>query len=211
MKGDIGMVRKIHRISAMIIGAYVLVHLANHLFAMGGIASHQAFMDGYRHVYRQRAVEALLMASLSFQVCSGLLLVVRGWGERHGFYERLQAISGAYLALFILVHVGAVLYGRTVLGLNTDFFYAAASLGSPARRAFFMPYYFLGISAFFAHAACAIHCLCRKRIGTPASDRIGYAITGTGCLLAGLIVAVFSGAFYRIDIPPAYQATFSLK
>jgi succinate dehydrogenase/fumarate reductase cytochrome b subunit len=51
-----------HRISAMVNGAYVLIHLLNHLMALNGIASHQAFMDGYRHVYRQRAV---LLSGLS--------------------------------------------------------------------------------------------------------------------------------------------------
>jgi succinate dehydrogenase/fumarate reductase cytochrome b subunit len=53
------MLHKLHRISAMVIGAYVLVHLLNHLMALNGITSHQAFMDGYRHVYRQMAARGI--------------------------------------------------------------------------------------------------------------------------------------------------------
>jgi hypothetical protein len=37
------MLHKLRRISAMVIGAYVLVHLLNHLMALRGIASHLAF------------------------------------------------------------------------------------------------------------------------------------------------------------------------
>lgn len=202
------MLHKLHRISAMVIGAYVLVHLVNHLMALDGIASHQAFMDGYRQVYRQWALEALLLACLAYQVCSGLFFVIRRWGERRGFLEPLQAVSGAYLAFFMLVHVGAVLYGRTALGLDTNFFYAAAGLRIAPMQVFFVPYYFLGISAFVAHLVCAFHYLSRNRLAAPARNAIGAAIGGAGLLVAGLVVATFSGAFYSVDIPPLYQATF---
>lgn len=202
------MLHKMHRVSAMLIGAYVLIHLLNHVIALNGIASHQAFMAGFRHVYRQQAIEALLLTCLAFQVCSGLFFVARRWGQRAGIFDVLQAASGAYLAFFMLVHVFAVLYGRAALGLDTDFFYAAAGLRIAPMQAFFMPYYFLGVSAFVAHIACAFHYLSRDRLAAPARNAIGYTIGAAGLLLAGLIVATFSGAFYSVEIPLAYQATF---
>jgi len=70
-------------------------------------------------------------------------------------FERLQAWSGAYLALFLLVHVVSVLSGRAMLDLDTNFWLAA------------------------------------------------------GVMLAALVAAAFSGAFYAVDLPAAYRATFA--
>jgi hypothetical protein len=71
-----------------------------------------------------------------------------------------------------------------------------------------LPYYFLDISGFVAHLACAFHYLSREHLAAPARNAIGYAIGAAGLLLAGLIVATFSGAFYSVDIPLQYQATY---
>lgn len=202
------MLHRLHRLSAMVIGAYVLVHLMNHLAALGGISLHQAFMDGYRQVYRQPLLEGLLFACLAFQVASGCYFVVRRWGSRHGFFERLQATSGLYLSFFIIVHVAAVLYGRNVLGLDTNFFYAAAGLRIAPFQAFFIPYYFLGVVAFAAHAACAFRYLGRERMSSAARDTLGYGVLIAGALVAAIVVATFSGAVYDFDIPAKYQATF---
>ena len=65
-------------------------------------------------------------------------------------FERLQAWPGAYLALFLLVHVVSVLSGRAMLDLDTNFWFAA-----------------------------------------------------------GVMLAAFSGAFYAVDLPAAYRATFA--
>jgi hypothetical protein len=64
------------------------------------------------------------------------------------------------------------------------------------------PYYAFGIFAFFAHAACAI----RACVPAPAGDRIAKALVGSGALAAPAIVAIFMGAFYEIELPPAYRA-----
>src|SRR4051812_19335610 len=111
--------RKLHRLSAGVIATYALVHIANHLVALNGVASHIAFMKVARSVYRAGAVEWILLAAVAVQVATGLATVLRGWRERRGWVPWLQAGSGAYLAFFLLNHVGAVLYGRS-LGLDTN-------------------------------------------------------------------------------------------
>ena len=59
--------------------------------------------------YRRPPVEALLLFSAAFQGLSGLWLVVARWKQRRGYVAWLQAASGSYLALFLLIHVGAVI------------------------------------------------------------------------------------------------------
>jgi hypothetical protein len=40
-------------------------------------------------------------------------------------------------------------------------------------------------------------------------DRLAWTGIAAGGVLAVLIVAAFSGAFYPVDLPAAYRATFS--
>jgi succinate dehydrogenase/fumarate reductase cytochrome b subunit len=206
--------RTLHRIAATAVGAYALLHLANHLAALGGVASHIAFMRAVRQVTRVPVVEALLLAALAVQAGSGLLLVLRRRrqrltrAQRRPLFERLQALSGLYLGFFLLVHVVSVLAGRAVLGLDTNFYFAAAGLQVKPYPLFFVPYYGLAVAALFTHLACVL----RRRLpaGTPLAtrDRAAWAAMAAGAVLAVLIVASFSGVFYPVDLPPAYLATF---
>jgi hypothetical protein len=202
------MLHRLHRLSAVIIGSYVLLHLFNHLLALKGPALHIAFMKQYRQIYRLPVIEALLMFLLVYQIGSGIYFIVKRRGQRHGFFAKAQAWSGAYLAFFLLIHVGAVLYGRYALHLDTNFYYAAAGLNITPYQVFFMPYYFLAVVAFFTHVACALHWLSRKHITLPVRNLAGYATLFLGISIATLIVATFMGAFYHVTIPAAYRATF---
>ncbi len=48
-------------------------------------------MSSFRSMYRIPVIEAVLIAAVVFQICSGLTFVVRGWKQRHGFIPWLQA------------------------------------------------------------------------------------------------------------------------
>lgn len=143
------MLHKLHRASASIIGTYVAVHLFNHLLALSSVEEHIQFMESFRHVYRNPFVEFLLLACVTFQIGSGIYFIKNRWGQRDSFFERFQALSGGYLAFFLLVHVGAVLFGRAVLKLDTNFYYAAAGMHVPPFQYYFVPYYFLAVVAIF--------------------------------------------------------------
>jgi len=207
--------RGLHRISAIALGLYALVHLANHLVALRGIDSHIAFMRAVRQVTRVPAVEALLLAAVAVQVVSGVPMALRrkqphpAQPRRRPLFDRLQAMSGLYLAFFLLVHVVSVLAGRSVLGLDTNFYFAAAGLQVKPYFLFFVPYYGLAVAALFTHLACVL----RRRLpaGTPPAtrDRAAWAGIATGAVLAVLIVAAFSGVFFDVGVPPAYLATFT--
>lgn len=200
--------RHIHRFSAIAVGTYALVHLANHLAALQGVARHIAFMHGVHQVTRLPAVEALLLAAVIVQVGSGLLLAWRGRSRQRPPFARLQAVSGLYLAFFLLVHVGSVMFGRAILGLDTNFYFAAAGLLVAPYQLFFVPYYGLAVAALMVHLACGMRRLVPAGAAPAWRDGVGYAGIAVGILLAALIVAAFSGVFHPIALPPAYQATF---
>ena len=199
--------RRLHASSAVLIAAFACLHLANHLVATAGVASHIAFMYAARSVYRHRLVEPLLVASVTIQVVSGLALVVRGWKRRNGFVAWLQACSGAYLSLFLVVHVGAVLLGRAALGLDTNFYFAAAGLHVPPFQFFFAPYYFLAVVALFTHLGCAAyrHTQCRSR-ATRGIVLAGPVVLGV--IASSLIVLALAGALFPVEIPAEYRASY---
>lgn len=119
----------------------------------------------------------------------------------------LQAASGSYLALFFLNHVGAVLFGRAALNLDTNFYFAAAGFSVPPFQFFFAPYYFLAVLALFTHLGCALY----WRLTARSSLTRGAALTIpilVGFAISTIIVLILAGAFYAIEIPPEYQATY---
>ena len=199
--------RTLHGFSALLLVAYAAVHIANHLVGLAGIEAHIAFMRDFRSVYRIPVVEAMLLAAVAFQVYSGLTFVVRGWKQRQGLVPWLQAGSGAYLAFFFLNHVGAVLFGRTVLDLDTNFYFAAAGFHVPPFQYFFAPYYFLAVLALFTHLGCALYWQLQAKPRFARGVAVALPVV-VGLAVSSLIVLSLAGVFYRVDIPPEYKATF---
>jgi hypothetical protein len=191
--------RRLHRAAGAVLAAFVAVHVANHLAALAGVDAHVRFMDAARRVYRQPVVEAVLLACVVLQAGSGLRMLWAGRQRRRGPLAWLQAGSGAYIALFLAIHVGAVLAGR-VSGLDTNFYFAAAGLHVWPFVLFFVPYYFLAVAALFVHVGCALR-------------RGGAVVAGCTCagfVVAGLIVATLMGKMIPVTIPVKYLATFAV-
>jgi hypothetical protein len=197
--------RKLHGLSALPILVFLCVHITNHLAALNGIDSHLAFM-----VYRSPAVEILLILAVAFQIYSGITFVIRGWKQRQGFLPWLQAGSGAYLAFFFLNHVSAILYGRTVLHLDTNFYFAAAGFYVPPFQFFFAPYYFFGVLALFTHLGCALYWLLETKSQTIRILAVSLSFT-VGFALSLLIVLSLSSVFHPVQVPPEYKATYESK
>jgi hypothetical protein len=164
-------------------------------------------MDSARKIYRIELIEALLLSCVLFQIVSGIWFVLRGWKQRHGAVAWAQALSGAYLAFFLLVHVGAVLFGRSVLKLDTNFYFAAAGFHVPPYQYFFAPYYFLAVLALFTHIGCAIHWQLDEK--SRVARRLAVLLPAIcGGAVSLLIVLSLAGMLEPVDIPAKYKATY---
>ena len=195
-------VRLAHRLSAALLGTFLLIHLSNHLIALRGIDAHQTFLSLARTVYRAPFVEPLLLAAVLVQATTGVMQLRARWGRQRGFWSWLQVISGGYLLFFLSVHVSAIL-GVRWLGLDSNFYAAAMVLTVQPLPVFYAPYYALGSSAAFAHGACALHFIGLRRGANLDRVCTGLLVAGVG--LAPPIVAAFSGAFFDIPLPQAYR------
>jgi len=200
--------RKVHRGAGTVVGAFAVLHVLNHGVGLLGVEKHLAFMESARRVYRAPLLEPVLLLSVGLQASSGLVLALRDRKQRSGFVPRLQAGAGLALALFLAIHVGAVLAARRVLHLDTNFFFAAAGLHVRPFHLFFAPYYFLGLAALLVHVGCAAywHALRLSRAGAAS---LLVVVLVAAVWFSGQVVRSLAGARFPVDIPAPYRATFS--
>ncbi len=202
------MLHKLHRISALLIGVFVLFHLINHMFILGGVAQHINFMNSFRVIYRNILMESVLLTCVIFQVSSGIYFVWKRRGQREDFIDKAQAISGLYLAFFFLNHVGTVLFGRLFTDLDTNIYYGIAGFHVTPFQLYFVPYYFFAVVAIFIHIAAAFNWLTRKKITEILRKRLAYSIVAIGAIISMLLMLGFSGTFNEVIIPSEYRATY---
>ncbi len=197
--------KRIHYISGIVLTLFIGAHLFNHFYSLTGVEKHMQLMDNLRVIYRNIFVEALLMSCVVIQIISGLKLFFSKRKTIGSKLERLQFFSGFYMAIFLIIHVGAVLTGRIVLNLDTDFYFGAAGLNTFPLNLFFIPYYGLAVFSFFGHIA-AIHGKKMKRsiLGlTPGQQSLSIIIVGA-MLLPVLFYGMTNG-FNGFELPEVYQ------
>ena len=192
-------VRRLHCFLGIMLGLFVLSHLAVHLTALAGPDVHMSALAFVRVVYRNRLVEPLLLGGFAIQIALGVRLAASRWAKART-WARVQIVSGAALAAFVVIHSSAALIARRA-GLDTNFYWASGTLLHPVLKFGFYPYYLAAVIAVFAHMAAMARI---RGAGRPAA----LAIVGVGVVVAGLIVAVFGGAFHRIEQPPQYRAFY---
>lgn len=195
------MLRKIHRGGAVLLLLFIAVHLTNHLVALAGVEAHMHTMQMLRKVYRNAALEFVLLAAVLAQVITGSILVYRGRHNRHGFWPRARAWSGVAIAFFLLQHVSAVQVGRALQSLDTNFYFAAAVLQNALLKFYFYPYYFVGVTSVFVHLAAVIY----LRRGNETRRRVlAGVLMLKGVIIAIAILLCLGGAFYTVQLPQAY-------
>lgn len=197
--------KQIHYLSGLLLSLFIGLHLFNHLYSLLGAERHIAVMNTLRLGYRYMVVEALLLAAVAVQIGSGLQLFNTHRKTAVTPFQKLHVWTGLYLAFFFVIHVSAVLIGRAVLHLDTNFYFGVAGLNSFPFNLFFIPYYGLAVFSFFGHVA-AIH---RQKMKStllgvsPNSQALVLLIVGvvfTLVLFYGL-----TDRFHGVTIPSEYN------
>jgi hypothetical protein len=191
--------RTLHRASAIVLAFFVFLHLLNHLALAAGSDVHLLVMSGLRAVYRTWLGEAVLLACVGAQIYSGITLALprlrdviarRDW----------QVVSGLYMAVFLAVHISAILWGRLYFGLDTNLWFGAAGFHVWPWQLFFVPYYGLAIICFAAHVGYALSRLTGIKALLPA--------TALGAIAATLIVLLMSGLLVEMQVPTDYLDSY---
>lgn len=199
------MLRKVHFVSGLVITIFVGLHITNHVSAIWGADKHIEVMNVLRHVYRNIFAETILLLAVLVQVISGLQLFKLNRKTAFTKFDKLHIWSGLYLAIFFIIHLSAVLGGRLLLHLDTNFYFGVAGLNTFPFNLFFIPYYGLAILSFFGHIA-AIHSKKMKHtIGrlTPNSQSIAFLLFGF--ILTLLIFYGLTNRFTGVALPTEYN------
>ncbi len=199
---------RLHKVSAAVVFAFLCLHFGNHFIGLEGRDAHVQFMDAARLVYRHPIIELVVLLAFALQAITGMALAKVIWRDRKDFIHQLQAASGAILVLFLLIHMAAIAYGRLVLNLDTNFYFAAAGLLTPGWMYFFYGYYGAGIFALFVHMGCIAYDIFKK-----TNKPVGYVfltgIVGLGGYVTWLLLMMYSGHLYPVTVPDAYAQMFS--
>jgi hypothetical protein len=198
-------IRKIHFVSGITLTIFIGLHLANHLASIAGVNKHIEWMNALRHFYRAPIIEFLILAAVLVQISSGIrLFLLRRKTNKVGF-ELLHIYTGLYFAAFLVIHVSAVLAGRFILHLDTNFYFGAAGLNSFPVNLFFIPYYSLAILSFFGHIAAIHHCKMKNAIWGLSVNGQSKAVLILGALVMLLILYGMTNGFMGAIIPEEYR------
>ncbi len=192
--------KNLHRLNALVLAVFLTLHFANHMLAIFGIQWHLAAQSFLRQGYRTFGIEQLLIFLFISQIILGLLLLLKR-GKPQGGWAWAQGVSGVYIALFLLQHLGAILAARMMTPpLDTTSYFAAAVVSQSPFVYYFFPYYVLGITAVFTHIACALRF---RNWETPAS-RLQLALPWVGLIIGLISVAGLTGLTAPFALPAEY-------
>lgn len=195
-------IKKIHYISGLIITGFVVLHLINHSLSVVSADKHIEIMNTLRLFYRNIFIELVLLVAVLIQVISGLKFFNDYKKKQNQF--KLQIWTGLYLAIFFIIHLSAVLGGRLILELDTNFYFGVAGLNTFPFNLFFIPYYGFAILSFFGHIA-AIHSKKMKQNVLGLSPkRQSIAILTFGLVLTIVIFFGLTNHFNGVTIPKEY-------
>ncbi|AQG79902.1 hypothetical protein [Spirosoma montaniterrae] len=196
--------RRLHYYAGLTIAVFVVMHLINHLSSLYGPERHIALMQTLRSVYRHPVAETLLLGAVLVQIGSGLRLFRDTRHTATTFFGRMHRWTGLYLAIFFVIHLSAVLGGRCVLHLDTNFYFGVAGLNSFPFNLFFVPYYGLAILSFFGHVAAIHHKKMSRTVAGLSPTVQARAILLLGAVVTLLIVYGLTNGFRGVTIPAEY-------
>lgn len=196
--------RKIHYASGLVITAFVIPHLYNHICSLLGADKHIEVMNTLRFFYRNIFFEVILLIAVTAQIASGLSFFVARKKTATAGFDKLQIWTGFYLAIFFVIHVSAVLVGR-LLDLDTNFYFGVAGINSFPVNLFFIPYYMLAIISFFGHIACIHHKKMKHNALGLTPSQQSKMILLLGICLTLVIFYGLTNHFKGVEIPEQYN------
>jgi hypothetical protein len=179
--------------AALIICIFLAMHLINHLSALWSLETQRLLMSTFRHIYRARFIEPLLVALMLLQVATGPVLVWQYIRQSSDLRRTLQLASGAYLLFFIPGHMNSVfVYARAVASIPTDWNFAT---GAPtgilldAWNIRLLPHYLLGVFFVITHLVLGARIIAlAHHVHHKTADRLAFAGVAGAAILATAIM-----------------------
>jgi succinate dehydrogenase/fumarate reductase cytochrome b subunit len=165
----------VHRLSGLVLAVFVSAHVINQALAFFSLSSYAAMRSVMRVASQQPALYALVVGAVAIQIGTGAAIGMKKVrvGSRAA---NLQAVSGWYLAAFLLTHVfSGFLFSHlpvtTAVAPSATQFDLLASARSTAQ----LPYLLLGVSAFLFHIGLYGRLAALAHLAESSVRRLSYA------------------------------------
>jgi succinate dehydrogenase/fumarate reductase cytochrome b subunit len=184
----------VHRVSAAVITIFALTHVGNQLVAFVSESSYAAALTFLREGYHQPIVEWLLLTSSAVQIFTGAAMGMKK--VRPGAWmDNFQAISGWYLAMFLITHALAprVLNPGVTPAPATVIAATQFNLLATARGAASLPFLLLGVVAFLYHIGTYARLAALAYLAEAQVRRLSYAAVFVGASVVVTLGLALSG------------------
>jgi succinate dehydrogenase/fumarate reductase cytochrome b subunit len=171
----------VHRLSAAVIAIFALTHVANQLVGFVNESSYAAALTFLREGYHQPIVEWLLLTSSVVQIFTGATMGMKK--VRPGAWtDNFQAISGWYLAMFLITHALAprVLNHGVAPAPASVIAATQFNLLATTRGAASLPFLLLGVVAFLYHIGTYARLAALAYLAEVQVRRLSYAAVFVG-------------------------------
>ncbi len=199
--------KTLHRTTAALVLAFIAAHMITHVSGLWGITAYNSVQNTFRLVYQNPILEPILLASVAFQLASGLILLIRKMKRGlRGPWDRIQVFSGGIILFFTTQHMVSFVISRWIDGLDTNFYWPASVMSGAPFIWYFVLYYFAGVTAIFIHIGSASRLYFLRSQNKTAAIRSFWALTSLGIALAVAIELMLAGAFFDVTLPPEWIA-----
>jgi succinate dehydrogenase/fumarate reductase cytochrome b subunit len=174
----------VHRLSALLLSVFVFGHVINQAIAFFSVPSYAAMRSIMRLASQQSVSYVVIVSSVAIQMVTGAAMGMKKV-QAGALVRNLQAVSGWYLAVFLLSHVfSGFIFSRPPgpirVAATSDPLNLLASAAATAQ----LPYYLLGVAAFLFHAGVYARLAALGYLAEASVRRLSYAAV----LLATTIV-----------------------
>jgi hypothetical protein len=199
---------RLHKITAVFVFVFVVIHLLTHLVGLRGVEDHDMAIRAARLLLRDPIIELSVLLVFFLQILTGYALSLKIWRENKDFRHQVHALSGTVFSVFFVIHMVHLAYGRFFVDIDPNFYFIHQSMIVDNWRWFFLISYGLGLAAFFIH------------MGVIAFGMAGKAHPWWGVLMLVIVLLagiaciyylgqMFTGRLYKVDAPQAYGELFS--
>jgi succinate dehydrogenase/fumarate reductase cytochrome b subunit len=168
-----------HRLSALVLTVFVLAHIINQAFAFVSLSSYTMMRNVMRLASQQPASYTLIVGAVAIQIATGAAMGMRN--VRPGAFARnLQAVSGWYLAAFLLMHVMSGLLSSQPQAADVTTSVNQFNLLATPRSAAQLPFLLLGVAAFLFHVGVYARLAALAYLAEASVRRLSFAAAFVG-------------------------------
>jgi succinate dehydrogenase/fumarate reductase cytochrome b subunit len=180
--GSTPRLKRLHRLASVLLGLFILGHIVNQSIGFVSVPSYAAMRGVMQLASEQSVCYILIIAMVTLQIFTGAAMRLKRV-TTGAFVRNLQAVSGWYLAVFLLAHVFSPYLARSAAAAPVAQGLTPPHLLASANAVAALPYYLLGVSAFLLHIGLYARLAALGWLAESSVRRLSYATAAVGTMV----------------------------